>query len=258
MAAWMRLTLTSFFFGGVLFGATPSLRAQELPTVANTEGPPGTVQVFLRIDEPDLKVTVAPPGCQTTVTPPNAIGAIGQPRRSRPRIRPSRPDSGWRCPGLEPIAICYRACAIWVAPGKYSLRGTDTQAKIDFETTLDVRDSSAFSVRSGNDDAQAVRLVLGIAGPLAIAAGVFEGISGLAAASCERWLTDKSQLRFGLGLMLSGTAATVVGWVLYGTSGSRVDVVGTDVARREGTPKPRAGVVALPSNGWGVGFSTTF
>ena len=79
------------------------------------------------------------------------------------------------------------------------------------------------NVTSGNDSAKIAGLLVGLAGPLMLSAGVLEVILGWAASTCDVCSENKSQENVGFGLVLAGTAATAVGWGVYGTTGSRVE-----------------------------------
>lgn len=276
-------------FGSLLLAGCLALAS--LPSYAGQDDrPPGGSAGNTPPPPPPPAPTYAPPPAPTYVPPPppppNYGGSVsGGVTVNPPVYAPPPPQANAAMAGLydvyvrddapnlvhrisftdgRPIANCTGNCTFHVPPGQYlievdgddNLRAGKKVVNVSGHTVVDISPGSK-STRSGG-------LALGIIGPVALFVGLvgalvvaeennskdFECRTGF---SCE----SKSDATAYVILMLAGAGATTAGWIMFGTSS-------TKIRPSLGAPQtmPSAPVVALTPmpvrHGGGLGLTLHF
>lgn len=113
------------------------------------------------------------------------------------------------------MATCPSSCRLFLYPGKYRIRITETDETLSGSRLIDVSQSMAIEFDPDTSAKKNAGLVLGITGPIMMIAGVATLLGHPNDYEREE---DRTRINVGAFLLLGGLAATPIGWVMFGTS----------------------------------------
>jgi hypothetical protein len=114
-----------------------------------------------------------------------------------------------------PIATCKRSCRLWVYPGTYRIQVTKTASTVSGNRVIEVPGPMAIDFRPDTSAKRSVGLLMGIAGPVMVLAGLSIGLSSYDHEEDGGASVDSN---VAVAMVLGGLVATPVGWVLFGTA----------------------------------------
>lgn len=163
----------------------------------------------------------------------------------------------------RPVAACWGRCVFTTEPGRYTVRIRDTVARKRRQIDINVAKASRFNFEDGDDAARTTGLVLGIVGPAALVAGVAMIMPALLSQGCHDsdCTTDaeNTAAKVGVGLILVGTIATPIGWVVFADNRARlVPVSTTRPVQLAEVSSLRVGLVSVGGRALGLGGVAQF
>jgi hypothetical protein len=187
---------------------------------------------------------VPPPGATTYYPPgppPNPTQTAPQPVPPPPQPAPAYlslepgysvpiqltsdvPDLGYEIyqsqarPGRDtPYATCPGPCVLYLPPGDYHFRVTETETTLAGSRKISVYGPSTLRFDPDTRSKRTTGLIFGIGGPLLMVGGVV-AVVGASCVDCAHAQTNGGLLSVGIVMILGGLTLTPVGWVMFGTS----------------------------------------
>jgi hypothetical protein len=118
------------------------------------------------------------------------------------------------------VATCtHPPCALPVETGRYELRVRGDGTTPDRSHVIEVRSAGTRAeIRDGSSVSRGVGAFLGVTGPIAMGVGFFTGACMDTGPNDQSWGCSGKPIALALGGML----ATVIGWVMFGTSNTKI------------------------------------
>lgn len=153
------------------------------------------------------------------------------------------------------IASCVGNCTMYVYPGSYIFESSETEELRAGKKKLNVGGPTTVDVAPGSKSSRTTGLILGSLGSAAFLVGLV-GVYVVALTDVVCAVNDACEQPSytpWLVTMLGGAAAATTGWVMFGTSGTKVQAETYAAA-------PRVSFGAAPTRGGGgsIGLSVTF
>ncbi len=137
----------------------------------------------------------------------------------------STPDVGFQVylekakPGRDaPIAVCPGNCRVFLVPGTYRFVVTETKDTLSGSRMIDVTGPMAIDFDPDTTAQRTTGLVMGIAGPIAMLAGLGLVVGDALDEEYDERDDDETGRSVGGLLLIGGLAATPIGWVMFGKS----------------------------------------
>jgi hypothetical protein len=162
------------------------------------------------------------------------------------------------------VARCTAYCDFWAPPGKYVVYARDPLTGERKDLSLRIKQSSRFELQPGDDDARATGLAVALGASAAVVVGMVLVMPVLVSSACDGEDCTTTNLQrdtaaVGLGLVLAGLIATPIGWIIYGSNGTRLKRIDERSQRAsESQSQVRVGVVSVGPGALGLGALASF
>lgn len=142
------------------------------------------------------------------------------------------------------IARCVGRCVLRLPLGSYSLGLYDADGFLKDQIAFNVTGPGKVEVKETDPDLAAAGLVMGSLGPALVVVGLLLAAQNMCIEACEHG--NSNLFLLGAGMMLTGSALTPVGWVVYARN-KRLHAIETSLVLPYATPTSdrRGGVIGV-------------
>ena len=164
----------------------------------------------------------------------------------------------------EAIAECSGLCDFYALPGHYTLYTRNLTTGTKHEQALRIEGPRRYELDEGDADASRLGLTLGVAGSVAIFAGIVMTLPLAFSSMCEDTKCSSDDQRttaaIGLGVLLAGAVMTPIGFTVASHNRRRLRPLEDEpyyYGSQRVEPSVRLGVVGV-TGGLGLGGVATF